>query len=693
MNQGLDGDRVADPAVRILSVGSLPPAWGGPAYGGVATLHATLLEGFRNPRCPVDVVGVVPPAPLSRELSLPVFARAPEDSVAGFYERLLGELEPDVVLMHHFAHTIGLTHARMSDPPPAIGVAHSWHNITFRDGEERERAWDTTQEALGGLQAIVAMSRHCLHEGSELSLRYPAIIETIYHPLQPLYSTAVPELAVDGGGRQGVACLGSLIPRKRPEVLVEAAARVPGVEVVFAGHGELEERLQALIAAHSLGARVDIRHLDDTQVRELLLRSEAMCLPSRSETFGLAYTEALACGTPVIGFGPTLREIRNEVGTEVGEPIDTDEPDEVAAAIERVLEADWDRVELRRRTLAAFDLPAATERYAELIARVVEAPRLSGADPRQAVASSALAFESSPSPICILGMSRTGSSLTARVLNLMGVYLGPEEELLAGELPQLAGEGDEVLARANEANPNGFWEHYRIMRLNERILRAHGGSWRDPPPLPPGWERSSELEAEREEARALLAESFGGQRLWGWKDPRNSLTLPFWRQLLPYMRYVICLRNPLEVAVSLRQRDGMPLEQGFDLWLTYLASALVNTADQPRILVPYESYFDAPGELETRLAGFLGRGGVLDDAELQRQLADAVDEQLWRNRSSLKDLARDSHVPDDAISLHLLTRELALSPDGAAAAFEAEDPRLHEVVDRYAARLLGVGGR
>jgi glycosyltransferase involved in cell wall biosynthesis len=659
----------------------------------VATLHATLLEGFQSPRCPVDAIGVVPPASLSRELPLPVFARPPDESTASFYERLLAQLEPDVVLMHHFAHTIGLTHARMGDAPPAIGVAHSWHNVTFCDGEERERAWETTQEALAGLRAIVGMSRHCLREGRELGLRYPAIVETIYHPLQPLYSTAAPGLDVDGGERQGVACLGSLIPRKRPEVLVEAAARVPGLGVVFAGHGECEDRLRALISARSLDARVEIQHLDDTRVRELLYRSEAMCLPSCSETFGLAYAEALACGTPVIGFGPTLREIRDEVGVEIGETVDTGGPDEVVAAIERVLDADWDRAELRRRTLAAFDLPAATERYADLIARVVDAPDLGGAGIGPAVTSTSSESPEPPSgPICVLGMSRTGSSLTARVLNLMGVYLGPEEELLAGELRQLAGEGEAVLARANEANPNGFWEHYRIMRLNERILRVHGGSWRDPPSLPPGWERSAELESEREEARALLAESFGGRRLWGWKDPRNSLTLPFWQHLQPDMRYVICLRNPLDVAISLQRRDGMPLEQGFDLWLTYLASALVNTSGRPRILVPYESYFEAPGELATRLAGFLGHGGTSDEAELRRRLAEAVDEQLWRNRTPLEALAADGRVPDDALSLHLLTQELVLSPEGKAGICDGEHG-LHEIADRSAARLLAVGGR
>jgi len=357
--------------VRLLSVGSLPPAWGGPLHGGVATLHATLLEGFLDPECPVETVGVLSPVPIGRKTPVPVFSRAENDTATSFYERLLERLEPEVVLMHHFAHQIGVAHARMNAPPPAVGVAHSWHSITFSSGEARAEARARAEEALGGLRALVSMSRHCVSEGEELGLSYPSVVETIYHPLQPLYSRDDLNLSEDRSGRTGIAYLGSLIPRKNPEALVEAAAAIPELDVVLAGHGELEGNLRDLITSLSVGNRVGIRHLNDVQVRNLLLRSEAMCLPSRSETFGLAYIEALACGTPVVGFGPTLREIDEEMGVEIGEALDSSDSEEVAAAIERVREATWDRPLLRRRTLEAFSLRGATDRYVDLLRRVV----------------------------------------------------------------------------------------------------------------------------------------------------------------------------------------------------------------------------------------------------------------------------------------------------------------------------------
>ena len=363
--------------MRVLSVGSLPPAWGGSAFGGVATLHATLLEGFASPGCGVELVGVVTTTQDEREppvaenvTPFPVFVRPAGESTATFYERLLDEVEPDAVIMHHFAHSIGVAHAQLRDAPPAIGIAHSWHNITFGAVEQRGRARETTARALGGLRALVVMSRHCLREGERLGLTYPPVVKTIHHPLQPRYA-ASSDGEASARERAGVVCLGSLIPRKNPTVLVEAAARIPGLEVTFAGHGDLEDPLLAMIASRSLADRVGIRHLDDAQVRDLLLRSEAMCLPSHSETFGLGYIEALACGTPVVGFGPTLHEIRHEVGVGIGEPLEKGTVNEVVAAIERVRATRWDRAELRGRTIAAFDLSQAVESYVELLRRVV----------------------------------------------------------------------------------------------------------------------------------------------------------------------------------------------------------------------------------------------------------------------------------------------------------------------------------
>lgn len=266
--------------------------------------------------------------------------------------------------------------------------------------------------------------------------------------------------------------------------------------------------------------------------------------------------------------------------------------------------------------------------------------------------------------VCVLGMSRSGTSLTARLLGLLGVYLGPEEELLGGDLRQIPARDH---AKATAANPEGFWEHYRLMRISEAILRSFGGSWRDPPPLPPGWERSAQLDPLREQAGAILAESFGGHGLWGWKDPRISLTLPFWRTLVPDPRCVVCLRNPLDVAASLERRDGMPIARSLALWRVYVSAALAATSGHPRLLVPYEGFFAEPSALAGRLAHFAGRQGAFEGATGRRRLDEAVDEGLWRNRVAAggEDVAIE--LPDDVASLHRLTQSLLSAQDDGEA--------------------------
>jgi hypothetical protein len=68
--------------------------------------------------------------------------------------------------------------------------------------------------------------------------------------------------------------------------------------------------------------------------------------------------------------------------------------------------------------------------------------------------------------VCILGMHRSGTSLVSRALNVLGVYLGPEEQLM----------------RPSTDNPAGHWESRPIKEINDEILSILGGSWQEPPP-------------------------------------------------------------------------------------------------------------------------------------------------------------------------------------------------------------------
>ena len=107
-----------------------------------------------------------------------------------------------------------------------------------------------------------------------------------------------------------------------------------------------------------------------------------------------------------------------------------------------------------------------------------------------------------PQVICVLGMHRSGTSVIARMLNLLGVYLGPEERFLKPAFD----------------NPKGFWEHRQISELNEEILNAFGGHHLAPPVLPEGWLKAPDLAGLRSRAQAIISDDFGRSDFWGWKD-------------------------------------------------------------------------------------------------------------------------------------------------------------------------------
>lgn len=200
-------------------------------------------------------------------------------------------------------------------------------------------------------------------------------------------------------------------------------------------------------------------------------------------------------------------------------------------------------------------------------------------------------------------MHRSGTSMVARILSACGLFLGREEELIGPAID----------------NPEGFWENLNFVRINEELLARFGGSWDEPPALPAGWEFAPEVEPLLGRASELAAR-FGGQTHWGWKDPRNSLTIPFWLRVVPSLKVVVCVRNPLEVAHSLFVRGDTTGAAQFQLWPHYYRQILAAAPPGARIVTHYQSYFeDADAEVR-RVAGWLGlevSGAALERARAQ----------------------------------------------------------------------------
>jgi hypothetical protein len=175
--------------------------------------------------------------------------------------------------------------------------------------------------------------------------------------------------------------------------------------------------------------------------------------------------------------------------------------------------------------------------------------------------------------VFVLGMHRSGTSALTRIISLLGA-----------DLPR-------GLMEAGPDNPTGYWESIDVMALNESILSEAGASWDMPSPLQ--LERAGAALKERFCAPIVefLRRDFGASALFVIKDPRICRLLPVWHEAAGTFgaepRFVIIVRNPIEVARSLALRNGMSQPQAMLLWLRHILDAERQTRAKPRAFVTY----------------------------------------------------------------------------------------------------------
>ena len=187
-------------------------------------------------------------------------------------------------------------------------------------------------------------------------------------------------------------------------------------------------------------------------------------------------------------------------------------------------------------------------------------------------------IENSKIALLVLGMHRSGTSAMAGLLGING-----------------AGLPDDLMPAAAE-NPEGFFESLEVASLNDEILAQYGSGWDDVFSGAPGQCSGPIAEAYYSRATALIAARFENHPIIALKDPRISLLSGFWRQVLGQCgydpRYILMVRNPLEVAQSLTVRNGFSREKGLLLWSSYSLACERDTRGEHRVFVSYQGLSD-----------------------------------------------------------------------------------------------------
>lgn len=99
--------------------------------------------------------------------------------------------------------------------------------------------------------------------------------------------------------------VGNLIPLKGFDILIKAFHKAfkddEKVILNIIGEGEERTNLQNIVNEHNIANRVRfLGQKTRPELFELMRNSDAFVLASKSETFGVVYIEAMACGLPVI---------------------------------------------------------------------------------------------------------------------------------------------------------------------------------------------------------------------------------------------------------------------------------------------------------------------------------------------------------------------------------------------------------
>jgi hypothetical protein len=150
------------------------------------------------------------------------------------------------------------------------------------------------------------------------------------------------------------------------------------------------------------------------------------------------------------------------------------------------------------------------------------------------------------SPIVVIGMHRSGTRLVVDVLGKLGVFMG--------------------------ADVQADSESVTFMLLNEGLLHQCGAFWSEPMAahfLLAQARAQEQLAASALEELDAQLDRYAGPTGWhrsapelppfGWKDPRNTFTLPVWKHVFPNLRAVHVVRHGVDVAASLARRHAQAL--------------------------------------------------------------------------------------------------------------------------------------
>lgn len=285
--------------------------------------------------------------------------------------------------------------------------------------------------------------------------------------------------------------------------------------------------------------------------------------------------------------------------------------------------------------------------------------------------------------LVVLGMHRSGTSAFAGMLHHLGATL-PRELMLA-----------------TKDNEKGYFESIASLRFHDDLFRQAGSTWRDWRPFNKSWLNSANGETLKDQASELLLDQFGNAPLCVFKDPRICRLFAFWAEAaenagittLPVLTH----RNPLEVAQSLFQRDGVDPSEAYLIWLRHILDAEIQTRGTTRFFTSYDRLLrNWAGEvkriqstLEIVFPRFDERAGAKIDEFLSTDLRHFQEpKEKVTDNPRLSAWLQDTFEIMDRWAENGEKKADYATLDGIRAAFDAAGPLFAPLIDHTSSRAL-----
>lgn len=268
--------------------------------------------------------------------------------------------------------------------------------------------------------------------------------------------------------------------------------------------------------------------------------------------------------------------------------------------------------------------------------------------------------------LVVVGMHRSGTSAMTRTLSLLGASL-PKK----------------LMGPAENNNETGFWEPQRVADFNDEILEALDSEWDDVFAFRPRQYLSNFDNFYLGRAVELLDEEFNGSELIVLKDPRISVLSSFWDRVLRKAgysaHYVIMVRNPLEVAESLRARDEFPREKSLLLWSSYMVAVDRDTRALPRTFISYDQLMSNWRAVRKRIEDEARFPFPRDTAAASIDIDRHLQRKLQHHKAEPADVFASGEVPEQTKALYRIFSDACEGAEVDASAVDAIQAELAKI--------------